>query len=226
MPSSLVWPSIVGRVRTATVGITSAALFLLAPLFRWLGFQHGYGDSQLYYYSWFAYDGLALGALIAVVLRTKWATATAVARVATATLLVSSVLLAVGIPRGLLTRTTALGAAFEYTVVNLFFGSVLALSIVAGATRWKALVAPRWLVFCGYISYGLYLCHLLIFQTYDRVFGRIVDPTLGEMVRRFVIAGGVSVGIAWISRRYFEERFLRLKNRWDMKGPRPLGSRG
>jgi len=39
-----------------------------------------------------------------------------------------------------------------------------------------------------------------------------IDPLLGLSIR-LLICGGIAVGIAWLSRRYFEEPFLRLKSR-------------
>ncbi|HEX3081797.1 MAG TPA: hypothetical protein VHQ86_00945, partial [Candidatus Saccharimonadia bacterium] len=39
------------------------------------------------------------------------------------------------------------------------------------------------------------------------------DRTFGFLCLRFVIAGALSVLVAWTSRHYYEEPFLRLKDR-------------
>ena len=74
------------------------------------------------------------------------------------------------------------------------------------------------LEFFGEISYGLYLYHLLVFRGFDwllnnGVIRRLqIDLLLGLTIR-FLICGGIAVGIAWLSRRYLEEPFLQLKSR-------------
>jgi peptidoglycan/LPS O-acetylase OafA/YrhL len=39
------------------------------------------------------------------------------------------------------------------------------------------------------------------------------DGHFGLVVLRFLVAGGFAISLAYLSRRYFEERFLQLKNR-------------
>jgi peptidoglycan/LPS O-acetylase OafA/YrhL len=73
-------------------------------------------------------------------------------------------------------------------------------------------VAP--LRFLGYISYGLYLIHVLIFVRYDdtvRLFATAsVKHALQQPITRLFLCAGLSVLIAWLSRNFFEERFLRM----------------
>ena len=85
-----------------------------------------------------------------------------------------------------------------------------------GTWEWKTWVNRPWLVFFGYITYGLYLIHLLIFRLYDKLehrFWRVLLPTdnyFWLVVLRFVCASGVAVGMAYLSRRYFENKFLAI----------------
>jgi peptidoglycan/LPS O-acetylase OafA/YrhL len=71
--------------------------------------------------------------------------------------------------------------------------------------------------FLGYISYGLYLYHLIIyFRVYDVLVRHISNASLrislqGAFARLF-LAGALSIFISWLSRKYFEEYFLRLKS--------------
>jgi peptidoglycan/LPS O-acetylase OafA/YrhL len=73
-------------------------------------------------------------------------------------------------------------------------------------------VAP--LRFLGYISYGLYLIHVLILVRYDdtvRLFApESVKDALQQPITRPFLCAGLSVLIAWLSRNFFEERFLRM----------------
>ena len=63
------------------------------------------------------------------------------------------------------------------------------------------------------------LDHILAFRIYDRICvrywpGLIPSNEHFELVLlKFVVAGGLAVGAAYLSRRYFEERFLQLKDR-------------
>jgi peptidoglycan/LPS O-acetylase OafA/YrhL len=67
--------------------------------------------------------------------------------------------------------------------------------------------AVEWpvLLYFGRISYGLYLVHLWIFS----ICGRYL--TGYNIVARFIVAAAISVLLAYLSRTYFEEYFLRLK---------------
>ena len=74
------------------------------------------------------------------------------------------------------------------------------------------------LKFYGKISYGVYLIHLLVFTEYDNLV-RYVWPqqprSTGHfwiMTLRFLISAGFATGLAFLSRRFFEERFLRMKD--------------
>ena len=93
------------------------------------------------------------------------------------------------------------------------------LFMVVGSSSRKALVNSSTLQFFGYISYGLYLIHLLVFQIYDMVTRKFwpgLQPSVGHfdlILLRFVIVSSAAVGFAYISRRYYEEWFLRLKDR-------------
>lgn len=76
------------------------------------------------------------------------------------------------------------------------------------------------LQFFGEISYGVYLIHMLVFDVEDHLVGHLF-PSLssargrfGVMVLLFSVAVGFTVAVAYLSRRYFEEPFLRLKRRF------------
>jgi len=120
----------------------------------------------------------------------------------------------IGIPHGILTRQTAFGASLQVVPWHFAFTAVLGCALLLGSSRYKWMVDSRFLGFFGTISYGLYLIHVLIFALYDRIASSTVNTvTLPMLFLRLVVAGGISVLIAFISRRFFEERFLQLKGR-------------
>jgi peptidoglycan/LPS O-acetylase OafA/YrhL len=81
------------------------------------------------------------------------------------------------------------------------------------------LLAGNWagpLRFLGYISYGLYLIHGLIFGLYDQTlqhFANSSNHLLQSPLVRFFICATLSISIAWISRKFYEEPFLRMGRR-------------
>src|SRR5581483_3669395 len=117
-----------------------------------------------------------------------------------------------------------LGASLQLSIIHLFFAGVLLIFLLVGSSSAKRFVDLGVLRFLGYISYGLYLDHMLAFRMYDR-FCRHYAPGwipsnghFGLVVWRFVLAGGAAITAAYLSRRFYEEKFLRLK---DSLVPRP-----
>ena len=83
-------------------------------------------------------------------------------------------------------------------------------------------LVPRWLAYCGRISYGLYVVHSLVFfLTYEKLLpflGRrfprtILPPALRDAFWTLVVLL-VSIGLAALSFHFFERPFLRLKSRF------------
>jgi peptidoglycan/LPS O-acetylase OafA/YrhL len=126
----------------------------------------------------------------------------------------------VGYPFGIFRASRFLGLTLRETALNLFFAGTVALALLAGTSRWKVVVNPRMLQFFGEISYGVYLIHMLIFDLEDHVLGRFFSRLyavghFGLMILLFSIATGFTVGIAYISRWYFEEPFLQMKRSFE-----------
>jgi len=72
----------------------------------------------------------------------------------------------------------------------------------------------RFLTFYGYISYGLYLVHQFLFWKIDAlVRGTLLDPyrNLWALPIGFIASTAIATGVAFLSRRYFEDFFLRKK---------------
>jgi peptidoglycan/LPS O-acetylase OafA/YrhL len=97
--------------------------------------------------------------------------------------------------------------------MNLLFTGVLLLSLgLRSPFASGAWTAP--FRFFGHISYGLYLIHVMIFVRYDDHVPDLSNPVLRHILQnaflRFFLCGGLSVLVAWISRTFYEERFLRM----------------
>jgi len=216
----LFWPTVVRRLGNKGLAIVAAGICVLVPVLRAVAFERGL-TKGLASYTWFVLDGLAAGSLLAILLRTNITRGT-VKLLCWA--LLSGALAAgvIGAPYGILTRNTALGAALQHTVISGLFSGVLLAFLLIGTSKWKNLVNHPVLVFFGYISYGVYLIHLLMFRIYDKLGHRFwpgllpTDDHFGLVLLRFACAGGTAVGIAYLSRKYFENKFLALKARLEL----------
>ncbi len=213
----ILWPTAVRKLRVRHLAMFSLALFILIPFARAISFHDGYLEGREWY-TWFSADGLAEGSLLAIFLRSSISRK----RVSTGSMLLLTlvpILVTAGAPFGILTRQSLLGAAFQSTLVNTFFVGLLLLFLLLGTSSWKQLVNSSVLRFFGYISYGLYLVHPMIFRVYDkmtRMFWPWMQPSVGHfglIEIRFVVAATAAVGLSYMSRKYYEGWFLRLKER-------------
>ena len=215
----LLWPSVVHHVSIKNLRRIAVAIVCAVPLLRLASYFLGWREG-LYQYTWFVADGLAMGAWLAAYVRKPETTRGRLARVSIAAVAISALAVISGAPFGILTRQRPLGAAFQECSGNLAFLGLLGLTLLVGTGPWKSLVRRPLLKFYGDISYGLYLVHLLAFMEYDALY-RYVRPNgppspghFAIMTIRFVISAGAATGIAFLSRRYFEEYFLRMKDRF------------
>jgi peptidoglycan/LPS O-acetylase OafA/YrhL len=210
----LVWPFLVRRLTQRTLAILCLASILLSPWLRLLAARYALGNP--YDATWLITDNLFLGAFLALFLRSRFSTPRNVTAL-TATLGVLAVVIgALCLQTHSLSRNTVAGRAFQTEPFLFLFGMLLLLSLRFGGhplVVW--LTAP--LRFYGYISYGLYLSHWLVFNLIAyRIIGRwppLSLLTAPVLLGRFAVSLVVATLIAWLSRRYFEEPFLRLKDR-------------
>jgi peptidoglycan/LPS O-acetylase OafA/YrhL len=223
----LLWPAAVRRFSIHALERLVLCTICIVPIFRALAFLLGHKDG-LSFYTWLVADGLAMGAWLAIYIRKPQFTrqrllgisAGALGLAASATFACASL--------GILTRGRLLGAALQESCGDLAFVGVLGCVLLVGTSRWKQFVQWSVFKFYGDISYGLYLVHILTFSQLNRLLKHLWPglPTgVGNfrvMTLRFVIGASCATGVAFLSRRYFEEPFLRMKDRFasaDIQGP-------
>lgn len=211
----LLWPTAVHWLSRHRVAVAGVAICIFCPCLRMLYLVRGYEAGAGY--TWLVADGLALGAVLAALARGPWGTRVRMWRVAGILFLASLLIFGAGYPFGIFRASRFLGMTLRGTALNLFFAGTVALALLVGTSSWKALVNRPVLQFFGEISYGVYLIHMLVFDLEDRIVERWF-PSLSKvaghfasMVLLFGIAAGFTVAVAYLSRRYFEEPFLRLK---------------
>ncbi len=224
----IAWPAAVRKLTMRRLAWVSGAIVVGVPILRAISFVLG-RRSGLDWYTWFVADGLATGSLLAILLRTS--VTRAQVKAVCGSLLVLSILGGmIGAPFGILTRNELLGGALQLSLINVFFAGILLLFLLAGSGSAKRYVNFSALRFLGYISYGLYLDHLLAFRIYDRLCRHFLPqwiPSNGHfalVLLRFVLAGGGAIAAAYLSRKFFEERFLRLKDSLVPQPSQPNGA--
>jgi peptidoglycan/LPS O-acetylase OafA/YrhL len=214
----LLWPAAVrnlSRQRVIICAVLTAGSCLLLRSLYWAFHYSGGG------YTWLCADGLAMGAILAAVVRNTGEARTMMRRATTLAFASSFGLVVVGTPFGILMARNFLGVTFRETAIDLFFTGVLGLTLLLGTSRWQGLVNLRPFQFLGRISYGIYLTHMLMFESVGHVTARYWPAMQGAsgrfnyMVIQFCLSGSLTIAVTWISRWYFEEPFLRLKDRVD-----------
>lgn len=213
----LVWPLLAYHLRKRTLGWLCVSLIVISPLlralsvnrFRWLG-----SASTT---TWLVLDNLAWGALVAILLRSTLASEVHVRKATNVLLFASAALAALLAALHQTSRATPLGAALQIEPFLFLFTALLLLALRLGSNprllRWTT---P--LRFLGYISYGLYLLHVVFFWMYDYLYFRWLSPTspvvtLPSLLTRFGVVAVLGCGLCYLSRRYFEDRFLQLKEK-------------
>jgi peptidoglycan/LPS O-acetylase OafA/YrhL len=212
----LLWPAIVRNASGRALHYICGSVLAGSIGLRLLYFQRHNDCSAPY--TWLMLDGLAWGALLASWARGRFSTPSAMLRLALACAGGSIIAVVALIPARITSSRSLVGGVFAQPLINCFFAGVLAFVLVLGTSSYKAILASSVLKFFSEISYGLYLVHMLVFDVVDRVllvWGLRVSWSTGTgalIVGRFIAAASLSVFLAYLSRWYFEEPFLRLKN--------------
>lgn len=207
----LLWPAIIRRLSPKGLTILLITIVGITPLLRAIQCTiNGFPADTVALYTWFNLDGLALGALLAIWLRQPWFRRTQLARVALPLLLAGAALYV------LVAEHPLAKAAFSFTSCNAASAGLLSCMLLMGTNRWSNLVDRPVLKFLGFISYGLYLIHVLAFRLTEILFSRpLVALSSGgnataAMLLRFVAGSSLAIAVAYLSRRSLEEKFLRL----------------
>jgi peptidoglycan/LPS O-acetylase OafA/YrhL len=221
------WPAATKTFSTRHLAWIAGFLLVLSPVLRLLCHQNAFGAlmprAGCSYYTWNTADGLALGALIALLVRGWNEDRRRLQNLSLGFFVAGFAIALAGLPFGIQTRMTPVGEALQWVPWNLWCGGILGIFLLVGSGPNKKWVAPKALIFFGQISYGLYLYHLFVFQLYKWIANRTgleerLDLSLWARTWCYMFFAGLgAIAVAYLSRKYFEEPFLRLKDRWTPK---------
>jgi peptidoglycan/LPS O-acetylase OafA/YrhL len=218
----LIWPTIVRRLSRHALLYSSVAIIVFSPICRLFSFylaqSKGFVSYVINDYTWNSADGLACGAVLAIILREYDLDRRRVLQACYFCILLAVAIWILGLPFGIVSRQTPVGTALQVVPWHFLFVALLGIFLVVGTGERQSIVRVRFLRFFGEISYGLYLIQLLVFDSFDWIARRYVVPGMGwskmsDLTVRFVYVACASVVLAYVSRRQFEDRFLQLKNR-------------
>ena len=98
-----------------------------------------------------------------------------------------------------------------YSLLALLFGSMVAWGTRIQSGLFVRIFRLDAMVFLGKISYGLYLIHMPVIR-FMTEFYPLPETYAGRILYFFPFAG-ISILLAWVSFRYYERIFLRMKDR-------------
>jgi peptidoglycan/LPS O-acetylase OafA/YrhL len=201
----LFWPWLVRFLsRKALAGI---ALFLCLsePIFRYYAQVHGFYEA---YYSWFRFDGLMWGALLALVVTAPKGSRSIIRKWSWGVGGLGTLIFLGGIPLGAMARSSVVGSSVAFGTVAMATSGLIGLSALGDFCQLLMPLRIRVMKFLGDVSYWVYLVHVLIMNwVFDKALpliekrhlefnwavylglaGAVIIPSLlsGALVRRFV----------------------------------------
>lgn len=216
----LLWPVAVYLLSRRTLTWCCAAMVAGALALRWALYARG--DQTLAFYVWTPcrMDGLAMGALLALLARSADGGA-AVRRWALPTLVVACAWMA------LTWNSPARACVYGSTQIALIAAAVLVLAVTGGQTHpLTRCLTSRPLTFFGKYSYGIYVLHLLLLRgPIQRVLslhplrGLIAHGDVTRAVVMLTVGLVCSAAAGWLSWHLFEKHFVKLKRHFEYRQP-------
>lgn len=202
------WAPIARLLKTAWLKWVAMAVIVISPALR-----YGLGGRVTPVHTLVHLDGLAWGALLALLLRSG-AAQDRCRRIAMAMLGAGVLATAFFVPRG---------TAFLTSAISLLFAGAVALGITCTGSVGIPARALRMSVlrYLGSISYGMYLVHIAVFAH-----AGTLDPHIVSWGRAGLLLGaaariGGSIAVASLLWYCFERPILRLKSRFAEPARKP-----
>lgn len=218
----LIWPLVVFLAPRKVLSVLCGAVVILVPAARVTAWILGAPEIGLYILAPFRLDALATGSLLALLLRAGGA-AERIRKAGGVGLVLSGVVLASLLVRegGDAMWTNPAMLTLGFTVVSLFFGSLVALAVtVPSGTAYGRVLSAKALRLAGKYSYAMYVFHWPV-TTVLRERGLhpgLVPGVAGWGLYLGVIVGAVTL-LAIVSWRLLEGPCLSLKDRFEYRFP-------
>ena len=224
-----VWPAMVFFVKDRIQLMKMAGLLMAGSMLVRLLMLYGHKSFwMIYIFTPARADSLMMGSVLGLLLRSNDAVQQQVKRLAVFVLPASIIVLVIlAFPSGSLSFNSKSVVIFGYTIIGLASAALIALSLTSHPFA-AAINRPslRWL---GKYSYGIYVVHLPVMQLLLRLHTvtRLEDRYPNSSWRLFIVVStaAFAVGLAFLSFRFYESRFLRLKRFFRYQFPEPIAQR-
>jgi len=214
----LLWPLLVRFLNKRWLLGFSLFVVLSTPILRGIGAHAGMDpENQIYRYSFFRFDGLAMGALLAMWVRSRYYSRSSAWRLAGVLVGASCLILLIGLPYDIMGSKTVVGTAVHYSQAAFIFAALMSLALAYRGSTFAAFLRCRPARITADLSYCIYLIHLFIGDMYYRVFKFLKFDDLarlgpfGSLGLRILVVVTLTFGLAALSKRFLEDPFLRLK---------------
>lgn len=222
----LLWPACVRHFRQRALFYLLAATLVMEPLLRLIAI-HISEHLDIHYKTPFVLDFIAYGAMLSLLVQSERIHRANAVQLGRALLAVSGTLIAVLVWMSAFHHNLTVSALADLPFTWGTCGLVLLglqrdhLQLVrTGSTQSRG-----FLPFYGYISYGLYLINVLVYDRMKVFVSHHIRPEAFKSLLFFssaiFVCIAISTGLAYLSRRYFESPILSLKNRWQSRSSKP-----
>jgi len=216
----LIWPGVVRMARPAIVVLISGLICVGEPVVRAAA---RFMVEDVYFYSWFRFDGLAWGALVAVAVQAGRMERRTALRLAAAGVVGALLMMAAGAPYGILHRGGRLGAALQFSLFYILFAACVLVAVTLSGSKATALLRIGPLRLFGDLSYCMYLIHMAVLDLLDLILSRFLDlpssmAQLSFISLRAAMALATCLFLAALSQRFIERPILSLKRYFPQSG--------
>lgn len=214
----LLWPLVVRFLSKAWLLALIVLLLVGTPILRGICAHAGMDpELQIYSYSFFRFDGLALGALLALWARSDFYSRSGAWKLAGLLIGSAALIMVVGLPYNITTAKTVAASSLHFTQAEFVFAGLMALALVYRGSRFTGFLRSRAARITADLSYCIYLIHLTLGDLYYRLLHSLKFSDVarfgafGSLGVRIVVVGTASFALAALSKKFLEDPFLRLK---------------
>ncbi len=214
----LVWPLLVRFLKRSQLFLLTLILVFGTPILRGYGAYKGMDpELAIYEYSWFRFDGLALGAILAMWVRSQYFDRRSAWKFAGFLVGFSLLITIAGLPFGILQAKTIASNAFRYTQAQFVFAAGMVLALAYRGTWATTFLRTRFTKLVAGLSYCLYLIHLAIGDGYYAVLRSVGFNDVahfgiqGAIAVRMVVILALAFTLALLSKKFLEDPVLSLK---------------
>jgi peptidoglycan/LPS O-acetylase OafA/YrhL len=218
----LFWPMVVYFLNRRWLKRACVACVVMSLALRIVLWKMGQGTGSMYFPTPCRLDGLAIGSLVAILIRDKGGFAAIFNPARIGTVIAAAMLVSLGFLRGGIVFTDKPTVVFGITIVNLLAACVVVMITAPWSSDpLRVLLNNRFLRMSGKYSYGLYLFHDVLRMPLGLLIpaNRIVKAVGSELLGNLIFVGvfvALSYAVALLSWHAYEKQWLKLKTRFDI----------